>query len=101
MTKSLQITSIVALYLLALLFGLGSLGTLVSLKYEVDEGYVFLDMNKSMSKSEKQEAIEKLEIRRRVLNTNFFLFTGGAITISVGTTFLVYKRFRKRIRIEK
>jgi hypothetical protein len=101
MTKSLQITSIIALYLLALLFGLGSLGTLVSLKYEVDEGYIFLEMNKSMSKSEKQQAIEKLDIRRRVLNTNFFLLAGSAIAISVGTTFLVYKRTRKRLRIEQ
>jgi len=97
MNKSTRIILVIVLYLLAALLGLNSVGTLVSLKYEVDEGYVFLDMNKSMSKVEREQSIEKLNTKRRMLNRDIFLSTGGALLCLASATALIFKRKRPKL----
>ena len=60
MKKGLLYTSVFLLYVLTALFGFAALNTIVSLKYEVDESYIVVEMNNHISAEAKQKRVEEL-----------------------------------------
>jgi hypothetical protein len=78
------------LYILTPICILGALGTAVSLKYEVDEGYFAVNTNKTLTESEKIKGYKELDEKGKQLQTRYHLFLAGAfVAFSVATGLLV------------
>ena len=71
---------------------LGALGTAVSLKYEVDEGYFAVKTNKSLNESEKIIGYKELDDKGRQLQTRYYMFLAGAFVSFSAATLLLIKR---------
>ena len=53
---------------------MGTLGTMVSLKYEVDESYWSIDGNDNLTADQKQNEINKLDNKGRLLKIQGYAF---------------------------
>ena len=71
---------------------MATLGTMVSLKYEVDESYWLIDGNDKLTADQKQEAINKLDNKGRQLKTQAYTFAFFAFATFVAGTGLIIKR---------
>ena len=59
---------------------MGTLGTMVSKKFEVDESYWHIDGDKELSAEQKQKEIEKLDNKGRQLDLRTYALGLGALT---------------------
>ena len=71
---------------------MGTLGTMVSLKYEVDESYWSIDGNDNLTADQKKEAINKLDNKGRQLKIQGYAFAFFAFATFVTATGLIIKR---------
>lgn len=69
---------------------MGTLGTMVSKKFEVDESYWHIDGDKELSAEQKE--IEKLDNKGRRLDLISYAFGFGALTTFAIATGLIIKR---------
>ena len=100
MKKTLLYTSIVILYFLTPVLLIGITGTMVSLKYEVDQGYYFIETNKNLTKEQKENEFRKIDKKRKWLKTQYYLLIAGSIFTTTIATGLIIKR-KKIINGEK
>jgi hypothetical protein len=92
MYKTIYILFVSILFISTIICILASLGTSVSKKYEVDEAYAFLDMNKTLSPLQKRQAELELDAKgRKLQNTILLLYSGAAISFFGGCTLLIYR----------
>ncbi len=92
--KGLLYTSILLLYLMTALFGFAALNTMISLKYEVDEAYIVVEMNKKLSAEAKQNRIAQLDKEEKRLKfqaNGLFIAAAGAF---IGATAILIRRNR-------
>lgn len=92
MKKTYLYALIAILYLLTPVCAIATLGAMVSMKYEVDEGYFFIDRNKTLTQKERANAIQLLEDKRDQLTIQASLLAFGACATFVTATVLIIKR---------
>ena len=87
--KGLLYTSVLLLYLMTALFGLAALNTMISLKYEVDEAYIVVEMNKKLSAEAKHKRIGELdkEGKRLKFQANGLFFAAAGTFIGSNSNF--------------
>ena len=83
---------VVVLYLLSPVCVMGVLGTAVSKKYEVDEGYWLIDADKKLTDQQKRIKIEQLDKEGQKLDNEIKLFFIGGLTSFIVATTLLVKR---------
>lgn len=71
-----------------------TLGTLVSLKYEVDESYWLIDRNDTLTAEQKQEATNRLDKKGKQLNIQAYALEIFAFATFVTATGLIIKRYK-------
>ncbi len=69
-----------------------TLGTMVSSKYEVDEGYWLIDGNNNLSADQKQEKINELDQKGRRLKIQAYTYAFFAFATFASATGLIIKR---------
>ena len=84
--------SIVFLYLLTPFLIMAALGTMVSLKYEVDHGYFAVETNKKLTDKQKQIEFTELDKKGKELQTQYYFLVAGGILTFVSATGLIIKR---------
>ena len=84
--------SIVFLYLLTPFLIIIVLGTMISLKYEVDHGYFAVETNKKLTDKQKQIEFTKLDKKGKELQTQYYLLIAGGILTFVTASGLIIKR---------
>jgi hypothetical protein len=92
MKKTLLYITIVVLYLLTPVCVMGTLGTMVSSKYEVDESYWLIDGNDNLTADQKQKKINELDNKGRQLKIQAYTFAFFAFATFVTATGLIIKR---------
>ena len=93
MHKVIYVLVVSTIFLSTILCILAGLDVSVSKKYEVDEGHIFLDMNKSLSPAQKRQAETELDAKGIELERTFFLLClGAALSLIGGSTLLIYRR---------
>ena len=97
--KYLYIAIFVAFYILSAFCALAALGTSVSLKYEVDEAYTFIDMNKSMPPDERKQSVSDIENKSKRLHTTFYLLSSAAVVSFLSATGLAFSK-RKLVSVK-
>ena len=95
MKKTFLYITIVVLYLLTPVCLMGTLGTMVSLKYEVDESYWLIDGNDNLTADQKQKKINELDNKGRQLKIQAYTFVFFAFASFVTATGLII--YRKHI----
>ncbi len=83
---------VVLLYLLTPLLIMAALGTMLSLKYEVDHGYFAIETNKKLTDEQKKIEIDELDQKGRELKTQYYFLVAGGIFTFVTATGLIIKR---------
>ncbi len=71
---------------------MGTLGTMVSSKYEVDESYWLIDGNDNLTADQKQKKIKELDNKGRQLKIQAYTFAFFAFVTFVTATGLIIKR---------
>lgn len=84
--------SIAFLYLLTPFLIMAALGTMVSLKYEVDHGYFEVETNKKMTDKQKEIEFIELDKKDKELHTQYYFLVAGGILTFVTATGLIIKR---------
>lgn len=92
MKKPFLYFAIVTLYLLTPVCVMEILGTAVSKKYEVDEGYWHIDADKKLTDEQKQIETGKLDKEGNRLDNKITLFFIVGLTCFVVATTLLVKR---------
>ena len=81
------------LFLLTPICLMGILGTSVSLKYEVDEAIIFVNIDKKRSENEKIIALNEINQHEKELNRELYLWIFGSLGFPLlGTILLLYRR---------
>ena len=83
---------IVFLYLLTPLLIMAALGTMVSLKYEVDHGYFAVETNKKLTNEQKKVEFNELDKKGNELQTQYYFLVAGSILTFVTATGLIINR---------
>lgn len=83
---------IAVLYILTPLFIIAALGTMVSLKYEVDHGYFAVETNKKLTDEQKIIEFDNLDQKGRDLKTQYYILVAGSILTFATATGLIIKR---------
>lgn len=83
---------IAVLYILTPLFIIAALGTMVSLKYEVDHGYFAVETNKKLTDEQKIIEFDNLDQKGRDLKTQYCILVAGSILTFATATGLIIKR---------
>ena len=83
---------ITLLYILTPLLIMAALGTMVSLKYEVDHGYFAVETNKKLTDEQKKIEFDNLEQKGRELKTQYYFLVAGSILTFATATGLIIKR---------
>jgi hypothetical protein len=84
---------IATLYLLTPVCVLGLLGTAVSKKYEVDEGYWHIDADKKLTEEQRKFQREQLDNKGNKLDNRITLFIiAGLTSFALATTLLLRKK---------
>lgn len=83
---------IAILYILPPLFIIAALGTMVSLKYEVDHGYFAVETNKKLTDEQKIIEFDNLDQKGRDLKTQYYILVAGSILTFATATGLIIKR---------
>lgn len=83
---------IAVLYILTPLFIIATLGTMVSLKYEVDHGYFAVETNKKLTDEQKIIEFDNLDQKGRDLKTQYYILVAGSILTFATATGLIIKR---------
>lgn len=83
---------VVFLYLLTPLLIMGALGTMVSLKYEVDHGYFAVETNKTLTDEQRKNEFVELDQKGQQLKTQYYLLVAGSILTFATATGLIIKR---------
>jgi hypothetical protein len=73
---------------------MGILGTGVSLKYEVDEAYIFVDIDQKTSQHEKEIEHNQIDKHAWALRLTLVGWTVGLFACPVAATILLEKRKR-------
>jgi hypothetical protein len=71
---------------------MGALGTMVSLKYEVDESYWLIDGKDNLTADQKQKKINELDNKGRRLQIQSYTFAFFAFATFATATGLIIKR---------
>jgi hypothetical protein len=71
---------------------MGTLGTMLSSKYEVDERYWLIDGNDSLTADQKQEKINELDNKGRQLKIQAYTFAFFAFATFATASGLLIKR---------
>ena len=72
---------------------MGSLGTMTSLKYEVDESYWLIDGNAKLTPQQKEKMIRELDKKRRQLRFQAnALVVCAVVTFLMATGLIIYRR---------
>ena len=74
---------------------MGILGTSVSLKYEVDEARIFVEIDKRRSENEKKNALNEINQHETELKRELFLWKLGSLGFPLLGTMLLF--YRKRL----
>ena len=90
--KVLLYFSIAFLYLLTPFLIMAALGTMVSLKYEVDHGYFVVETNKKLTDKQKQIEFTELEKKGKELQTQYYFLIASGILTFVTASGLIIKR---------
>jgi hypothetical protein len=83
---------ILFLYLLTPLLIMAALGTMVSLKYEVDHGYFAVETNKKLTDEQKKVEFNELDKKGNELQTQYYFLVAGSILTFVTATGLIINR---------
>lgn len=83
---------ITLLYILTPLLIMAALGTMVSLKYEVDHGYFAVETNKKLTDEQKKIEFDNLDQKGRELKTRYYFLVAGSILTFATATGLIIKR---------
>ena len=83
---------IAVLFILTPLFIIAALGTMVSLKYEVDHGYFAVEINKKLTDEQKIIEFDNLDQKGRDLKTQYYILVAGSILTFATATVLIIKR---------
>lgn len=83
---------IAVLYILTPLFIIAALGTMVSLKYEVDHGYFAVETNKKLTDEQKIIEFDNLDQKGQDLKTQYYILVAGSILTFATATGLIIKR---------
>ncbi len=83
---------VVLLYLLTPLLIMSALGTMVSLKYEVDHGYFAVETNKTFTDEQRKNKFGELDQKGQQLKTQYYLLIAGSIITFATATGLIIKR---------
>lgn len=92
MKKTILYISIIVIYLLTPVCIIGTLGTMVSSKYEVDESYWLIDSNDNLTLDQKQKKIKELDNKGRQLKIQAYTFAFFAFVTFGTATGLIIKR---------
>jgi biopolymer transport protein ExbB/TolQ len=92
MKKTLFYSSVILLFVLTSVSTLGILGTMVSIKYEVDEGYWSIEGNNDLTPAQQKEAMHKLKEKGRDLEIQGYLYFFSAVVTFSAATILLFKR---------
>lgn len=71
---------------------MGTLGTMVSSKYEVDENYWLIDGNDNLTADQKQKKIKELDNKGKQLKIQTYTFAFFAFVTFVTASGLIIKR---------
>lgn len=92
MKKTLFYSSVILLFVLASVSTLEIPGTMVSLKYEVDENYWSIEGNNDLTPARQKEALHELEEKDRDLEIQLYLYFFSAVATFSAATILLFKR---------
>jgi hypothetical protein len=98
MKKRLLYFLVIILYILTPICFLASAGTMVSLKYEVDEAHTFVDMKRELTDTEKMQRHTKIDEREKSLNLLLIFWASGLVLFPLTATGLLI--FKKRLLVE-
>ncbi len=93
--KILLWVTVTVFYLLTPLCIMGVLGTGVSLKYEVDQARIFVEINDKTTIAEKEQAQKEIDKQERELKRTLYFWNIGLFAFPISATTLLI--FRKRL----